>query len=124
MARDSKKITDACSNQFGEIFNAYKGRNRRAGEDSFKNMEWSRQYVKPGQLGFSTTSSERVTRYEWVRTWAHLHPKIKVVGELVTRASFVVKHRLIEIRCLRYCWLGRDFRMGPTAGRRREVACY
>ena len=72
---------------FNEIFTAYKHRDRRAGESDFKTMEWSQQYVRPGELGFDTTQKERITRYDWVRRWAHLHAKIKVVGVFDTVGS-------------------------------------
>jgi hypothetical protein len=88
---------------FNEIFTAYKTRNRRAGEISFRDMEWSRHCksahslgllqqnrctdlklrrsdVRPGELGFPTNARDRMTRYEWVRQWAHLHARVRVVG--------------------------------------------
>ncbi|KAK4541291.1 hypothetical protein LTR36_008207 [Oleoguttula mirabilis] len=72
---------------FNEIFTAYKNRNRRAGEKTFKDMEWSQHYVRPEELGFDSRQKERVTRYDWVRQWAHLHAKVKVVGVFDTVGS-------------------------------------
>ncbi|KAK3670254.1 hypothetical protein LTR78_009909 [Recurvomyces mirabilis] len=72
---------------FNDIFTAYKLRDRRAGETGFRDMEWSRHYVRPGELGFETRQRERVTRYDWIRRWAHLHAKVKVVGVFDTVGS-------------------------------------
>nr|OQO31990.1 hypothetical protein B0A51_00332 [Rachicladosporium sp. CCFEE 5018] len=72
---------------FNEIFGAYKHRDRRAGERGFRDMEWARHYVRPGELGFETGSRERLTRYEWVCRWSHQHPKVKVVGVYDTVGS-------------------------------------
>ena len=73
---------------FYEIFMAYKQRDTGSGEIDFRSMAWSQQYVKPGELGFDTSRRDRVTRYDWVRQWAHLHPRVKVVGVFDTVGSY------------------------------------
>lgn len=72
---------------FDPIFNAYKNRNRRAGENNFQDMEWAHQRVRPGELGFDPRRYDSTTRYDWIRKWAHLHVKVKVVGVFDTVGS-------------------------------------
>lgn len=71
-----------------EIFTSFNNRDRRGGEVDFTSMAWSQQYVKPGELGFEMGKRDRVTRCDWVRQWAHLHARVKVVGVFDTVGSY------------------------------------
>ena len=53
-------------------------------------MEWAPQRVRSGELSFEPRRYLSRIRYDWVRKWAHLHIKVKVVGVFDTVGSLSI----------------------------------
>lgn len=71
---------------FDEIFNQYK---KRGNVKSFEDTKWAKATAVRGELGMDATTypGETMTRIEYIRKWAHMHVKVKVVGVFDTVGS-------------------------------------
>lgn len=71
---------------FDEIFNQYK---KRGNVKSFEDTKWARATAVHGELGMDATKypDKTMMRIEYIRKWAHMHVKVKVVGVFDTVGS-------------------------------------
>lgn len=71
---------------FDEIFNAYKSRGK---VKSFEDTKRAKATAVRGELGMDATiyPGETMTRIQYIRKWAHMHVKVKVVGVFDTVGS-------------------------------------
>lgn len=78
---------------FDEIYNEYK---KRGEARSFEDTEWAKAEAVRGELGLDDTMypGETMSRIEYIRKWAHLHVKVKVVGVFDTVGSLGISGRV------------------------------
>ncbi|KAF2164695.1 hypothetical protein M409DRAFT_37029 [Zasmidium cellare ATCC 36951] len=86
-------LTPGMMDYFDEIYNEYK---RRGDAKSFEDTEWAKAEAVRGELGLDDTMypGEKMSRIEYIRKWAHLHVKIKVVGVFDTVGSLGISGRV------------------------------
>ncbi|UJO21747.1 uncharacterized protein CLAFUR5_09246 [Fulvia fulva] len=85
-------LTPGMMDYFDEIFEAYK--HRADNEYTFRDMKWSKGFARPGELGLELNSEERITRYECIKKWTHLHITVKAVGVFDTVGSVGLSGKL------------------------------